>query len=191
VTSFRDLHLSIREMSASSRLREETRDEHRAIEAVVPLMREAIDRDGYFRYLAAVLGFVEPLERELALHLDARPKRHLLVADLSSLGATDVEISALPRAMPLRIDDRAEAYGALYVMEGSTLGGALIAKHLRARIDDCPLRYLAPYGESAGASWKRFRAELDAELRDEQADQAVESARRTFRAFAGWLASRA
>jgi heme oxygenase len=73
-------------------------------------------------------------------------------------------------------------------MEGSTLGGAFIAKHLRARLGECPLRYLTPYGDEAGSTWASFRAELDGALaNDLDSDDAVRGANLTFESFRAWL----
>ncbi len=67
-----------------------------------------------------------------------------------------IDAPALPlRALP--VGDAAAALGALYVMEGATLGGRVILRGLavdaatRAR-----LGFLDPYGAASGAMWRRF-----------------------------------
>lgn len=60
--------------------------------------------------------------------------------------------------------DRSEALGALYVVEGSTLGGRIILRQLQARgITDAELSFLDPYGRSAGVMWRSLLAVLERE----------------------------
>lgn len=94
----------------------------------------------YRSYLERTLGFVEPLEEalarvdlpaELGINVAQRAKSHLIKEDLLKLGASPAEVAAIPR---LQITDLAgvpEALGTLYVMEGSTMGGLVIAKHIQ------------------------------------------------------------
>ena len=51
------------------------------------------------------------------------------------------------------------ALGSLYVMEGSTLGGAVITKALRhaAWLPPGGFRYFNPYGAETGRMWRRFQ----------------------------------
>ncbi len=77
--------------------------------------------------------------------------------------------------------NEAEAMGALYVMEGSTLGGKLIAKSLRT-CSDWPVRgicYFNPYGERTGAMWAAFQLELAA-VPTAHAESVVRGANQTF-----------
>lgn len=58
---------------------------------------------------------------------------------------------------------RAEALGALYVMEGATLGGRVIRRELAARgVSLDGLEFLDPYGERAGERWRSFTVVLEA-----------------------------
>ncbi len=55
------------------------------------------------------------------------------------------------------------AIGGLYCLEGATLGGRVIARHLRRHLGD-PLpaeAFLDFHGDSASAAWKRFGRALD------------------------------
>ena len=55
------------------------------------------------------------------------------------------------------LQSEAEALGALYVLEGATLGGRIILRELAARgvrLDD--LQFLDPYGDRAGERWRSF-----------------------------------
>lgn len=68
----------------------------------------------------------------------------------------------------------------MYVLEGSTLGGKLIARRVRDVLGFEP-RYHDPYGARAGAMWRAFQARLAADVGRTQEDAAVDAARRTFR----------
>lgn len=60
--------------------------------------------------------------------------------------------------------DECEALGLCYVVEGSTLGGRLILRQLRARgIADPDLLFLDPYGQAGGPMWRSLLAVLERE----------------------------
>jgi len=102
-----------------------------------------------------------------------RRRNALIRADLESLG----EIPPEPAAFPIASD--AAAIGAAYVLEGSRLGGALLARRVG---DGLPKEYLAT-PLPAGA-WRKFLEELDSAL-DEPAmvADAAEAARAVFDRF--------
>jgi heme oxygenase len=154
-----------------SRLRHETMDCHRRIEALpvfAQLMAPDVTREALRGHLGRMLGFYEQAERRLAFHgalpgLDL-PRRLVkaerLRSDLAALGLLSCDIDALPRwpGRPLEAED---AWGLLYVLEGATLGGQLIARHLVARLGlsgEEELSFFLPYGAAAGAMWRGFRA---------------------------------
>ena len=82
-----------------------------------------------------------------------------------------------------------QALGRLYVLEGSTLGGAFIDRHLASlpHLADVRIRAFSPYGDGTGAMWAAFRrvtrARVDA---GGDAEAMVGAARDTFRALAAW-----
>jgi heme oxygenase (biliverdin-IX-beta and delta-forming) len=62
------------------------------------------------------------------------------------------------------IGTMAEALGALYVVEGSTLGGRKILQALRSQgLPTDSLHFLDPYGKDAGAKWRLFLRVLERE----------------------------
>jgi heme oxygenase len=67
------------------------------------------------------------------------------------------------------IATRAEALGALYVLEGSSLGAKKILKTLRSRgVSTDDLHFLNPYGKDAGAYWRTFLEVLERETAHNQ-----------------------
>jgi heme oxygenase len=160
--------------SLRARLRAETAHLHAQIEGVVPLLRPSLDRGAYRAYLARLLGYLRPLEARLAafgpawqshgLDFEERRKAGLLVADLGALGLTAVELDLLPECTALpRLSSLDEAWGCLYVLEGSTLGGQVILRTLGPRLQLSPghgLAFLGAYGEQSGARWSELTAAL-------------------------------
>jgi heme oxygenase len=100
-----------------------------------------------------------------ALNLASRARAPAIAAALCQLG--------LPAATPvatLAIASTAAALGALYVLEGSSLGGRLILRDLRGRgADTTGLAFLDPYGDQTGAHWRALIAVLEHELATEAA----------------------
>ncbi len=151
--------------SLASRLRAETAEAHARLEAATGF---DIHRPGAATAIAMlenfhrVLTVLEPaMMALLPLRLRERSRLALLEADLIKLGRPPERRSTVfaPHWLP---HNEAQAFGALYVMEGSTLGGKLISKALQ-KTAEWPLRgrsYFDPYGPQTGAMWILFQGEL-------------------------------
>lgn len=192
------------------RLKAATRAEHEAIEALLDLMSPGFSLADYHRRLQRYYGFYAPVEALIAaaadwphwrLDMRARTKTAWLVADLACL-ADQVEPGelrgAVSRALPLctalpPLDTAAAAFGCVYVLEGATLGGRVISRHLERVLGlnaTRGARFFHGYGEQTGAMWKGFRAALSAfagNPADE--DEIVASAISTFEALRAWCAA--
>jgi heme oxygenase len=115
------------------------------------------------------------------LDFDARRRSPLLARDIEALGKS----AALDGGPGLDIATRPEAFGALYVLEGSSLGGRLILRELvRRGAPMIGLGFLDPYGARTAEAWRAFLEILEREtaLR-KAAEQAVSGALKAF-AFA-------
>ncbi|WP_223752702.1 biliverdin-producing heme oxygenase [Myxococcus sp. RHSTA-1-4] len=191
-------------MSLLRRLKTETRSHHERTEAAVRLMDSNLTPAGYRRHLEALHGFYVPLEAELstrlaesvpALRAHERWKVPLLEADLRALGHDEASLARLSRCSLLpSLSGVPEALGCFYVLEGSTLGGQLILRHLRSRFADLPVgpfAFFSAYGEEVGPMWRAFgqaltQAAAEAASGDFDA-RVVKGARDTFDAFGAWL----
>ena len=117
----------------------------------------------------------------------------LQVQDLRHLGLSEHDISRLPGCptMP-RLRSLPEGLGALYVLEGATLGGQVITRNLRSGLGiDAGTggRFFAAYGEKTGIMWRDFVSVLDRHGEDEAAAETIErSAIAVFRCFENWMA---
>jgi len=174
--------------SAWQGLRAATAQAHAALEAA-PLNRRLFADDFTSGELACLLNCMVTVYRPLemlvipsdpARSLGYRPRLPLLVRALTSLGA---EISTVGMPPPPLADDMA-CLGALYVVEGSTLGGQMIYRQLSGRFAPDALAVFMPHGDRVGENWSRFRAELDARLNGPGAmERAAAGANATFCMF--------
>ena len=176
-------------------LRLETAAEHQAAEASIPLMTEDLDRQSYVSCLRRVHGVVTAWEDWVSKNspvwmlslLNDRQRRKLLERDLAWFGI--LELDPARPALPVMKDD-ASLLGAMYVMEGSTLGGRLIARHvervlnLRAGIGDA---YFRGHDDRTGAMWKEFCDVLQTKIPDSEAKTVVAAAKSMFRCFVSWM----
>ena len=107
-----------------------------------------------------------------------RSRRHFLRRDLQAL-----DIAPAAPASIAAPQDAAGAWGALYVLEGSALGGQVITRAL-AGSGLAPERgtaYFHGWGAATGAMWRDFRGVLEGELDSPDAiARACEAARQTF-----------
>jgi heme oxygenase (biliverdin-IX-beta and delta-forming) len=148
-------------------LRSATRAVHRALDDGLALLADTVtvERFTVERYVAFLQGLllvVEPLEERLASDLESPPQRAAaLRADLAELGAGDSQRTT-PELPPL--DGWAAALGASYVLEGSSLGGVVLAREIGRGLglEGRALRYLTLYGERLGERWRSEVAALEA-----------------------------
>lgn len=162
-------------------LRDATRDEHDAVDSAFG-RHDLSSLAGYSRFLDAQARAFVAVERAIDASgatgviqdWHERRRADLLLADLNDLGLT----APAPVEPPV-LTSEAEVLGAVYVLEGSRLGGAVL---FRTAPFDAPRRFLEPDG--TGPRWRSLVALLDARLIDtDQIDAAVRSARSVFRCF--------
>lgn len=187
--------------SSLALLRQHTRIEHARLEDRLDIFTRLQGRDEYRALLIRMYGLYDPLEARLleaghrhALPLDlaARRKAPLLERDLAVLGLDPVARAAIPRCAALPVlDSAAAALGCLYVLEGATLGGQLIARHLDRHLGigtDTGGAFFTAYGERVGAMWRTVCAVLAADTCAPGEEEAmIGAARATFEAFEAWL----
>ena len=181
-----------------ARLRAETRPEHEATEAQMPLMSPELTRVTY----AAVLRYLYPLlagweawaQANAPASATALIAKRLRAASLArDLGCLNVPVPApedFPAGSIPGITTEAGFFGAMYVIEGSTLGGQYIAKHVEPLLGldaDCGTAYFHGYGDQTSANWKEFQAALAA-VPSEQTEAVIAAAKAMFRVFGEALA---
>lgn len=155
-------------------LRAATRTQHDRIEALLALDAPM----PLARYGAILLGFQRFLtnwERELRHALP--PRLHGWLADRSRLGFVAQDVAFLGANVPSLPDQMAPsclpepgvaaAFGSLYVIEGSALGGQVITLRLQRDLGLVPgggASYFNGFGERTGAMWREFRLLAEHEI---------------------------
>lgn len=150
-------------------LRTVTAPAHRRLEEV-PLSKAIVSpqitREQYALYLAKMQAFTAPFEQQLFEPLNSifgdihtRRKASLLQHDLSFLAANGVYV---PQVAPFQFRSGLALpflAGAMYVLEGSTLGGKFIYKNIHAALQfdaQHGASYFNGYGADTGPKWKSF-----------------------------------
>ncbi len=160
-----------------------------ALEGPMPLPRYATILVGFQRFLSAwEQELREALPAPLQGWLAARGRLAFVAQDLAFLG--DEVPRLAPHPVPACLPERsvAAAFGSLYVIEGSALGGQVITPRLKRDLGLEPGRgasYFNGYGERTGAMWREFRQRAAAEVGDDAAAQrmACRAAVQTFDAL--------
>lgn len=179
------------------RLKTETAAEHADIERAADILNPRLELEQYRTYLERTLGFYLVAEHAfwrmgvwdaLGLAASEREKLPILAEDIVLLGNLEPEkISPCPEGPSF--GSTAEAVGGAYVLEGSTLGGRVISRHIqRVFGPNVPRSFLECYGSRTAEQWQTFRAALTRYARTRgMEDQVVAGARETFRTFTRWL----
>lgn len=163
------------EIDLAGALRRATAGVHAEIERLPLMLRltsETATLDDYRRYLRAIVTIHAPLEQALYARLDDTtrdrlgivPKLPALLADMEEQGLAFNPATLAFAPGPVLLDDLSATVGGLYVLEGATLGGRTIARHLRRLIGE-PLgaaRFLDFHSRHTSVAWKGFTTGLNA-----------------------------
>lgn len=137
------------------RLRARTAPAHDAVDAAFGA-HDLAEPGSYRAFLLAHALALPAAEAALATHPDLPPWRErtsLLAADLADLGA------AMPEPLAFALPGAAgAAWGALYVTEGSRLGGVMLARGVPEAL---PSRYLA--ARHGSGEWRALLHAIEAE----------------------------
>ena len=119
--------------------------------------------------------FSNKLSQEL--NLNERRKLSAIEKDIQ-----DLKINGNFSEKPIKIENQNEAFGMLYVMEGSTLGGNVIAKQLSRNPDfqNLSFHYFGVYGEETGSKWNNFKSISDREISEDQFEQVLNGAKKAY-----------
>jgi heme oxygenase len=187
-------------MTLSERLKAATAESHRCLDRLpllAGLLAPRLTLAEYEDVLVAFLGFFGPFEELLAKAASKHGhvgffkhcrKAHHLVHDLRTLGR---DPGTVPACSDLPVPrHEADVLGAIYVWEGSALGGRMIAKALARSIGrdaTTGVGFFTGPGEAAVRDrWAETRAYLDTARVDPY--EACEGAVRVFEKLTTWLA---
>lgn len=181
----------------SNLLRTETAQNHKTLESLMfvnEIMNNTLSTDQYKKLLTINYIIHQKLENTLANSLDSTIAEQLGMKERLKLGALEQDLNywnistlTLPElSFELFIPEKniAEVLGALYVLEGATLGGNVIKRHLLANPNfkdhEDGLNYYGVYGEELSAKWKIFLSVLNEHVTEVDYERCVNSANFTF-----------
>ncbi len=171
-------------------IRDATGVAHQQLEKTVIYRIKAIsseqDYAGFLKYFYAYFRAVEEtvkpfITTEVLADYPTRRSSSYLKNDIGALGG---DVDVVPGAIAPAISNAAEAMGALYVLEGSIMGGPYIVQMLQKRGIGQGFTFFSGYGAQAGQMWQTFIDALNAVVAtEEEKRQALEKAVETFSRF--------
>jgi heme oxygenase len=185
----------------SAQIREATADLHAEIEKKLGLPHSIKTLAQYKTCLTRFYTLYRPLEARLAqfqewplFGFDLAASRHTprLASDLETLGCGPERLPDLPTGALPELATFPQALGALYVLEGSTLGSTVILKFLSsslgAQIAGAD-HFFRSRGKETYPHWNHFSQTLDSYGKNhpDSAQQVILGARTTFRAIGDWM----
>ncbi|MBB5438890.1 heme oxygenase [Pedobacter sp. AK017] len=181
----------------ADKVKAQTSTYHRELEAILVRKIKSIRSvQDYIQILNDFYSFFAGLELLISKHLqptlaDAGERRKTAaIADDLSYFKAKVPDLATGAELPV-ILNHFQALGALYVIEGSTLGGKYISQMISQQLNipvDEGLSFFNGYGESTMEMWARFKDYLNKEaIADEQQADVIEAANQTFLKFKDWV----
>ncbi len=193
---------AILDVSVVVSLRGATAVHHRLLEAFLRL-EPPLEWSGYIEALRGFELFLsnwEPRVRARSparLHgwLASRSRYTLAVRDLAQLGfesgcSPDISAQCASLVENISLNSTAAVFGSIYVLEGSALGGQIIAKRAKEAFGLDPhngAAYFKGFHPETASRWRQFQQLLDLEIGmgSEAREDACTAARQTFDALLG------
>jgi heme oxygenase len=178
-------------------LRHETRQEHHDLEKALDLFSSQFNVTQYRDLLLKFLVFHVAFDAYIAVrgredisaekfYLEGRSKKNWLAQDVDFMGMDKVaDIRQLSHEdFAALLPSTEHIWGAIYVIEGSTLGGEILARHFTKTLGLFPeagLRFFTAYGSETKAMWCETIRQLEALAKqDVRHDNIIIGAKRTF-----------
>jgi heme oxygenase len=175
------------------RLRTETAAAHARLEQALDLLARPISRGRFTVFLERLYGFQRVWEPAVApfferSFFEPRRKTAILADDLIRLGYDSAD------PMPLRCRAAMEfgrtyerALGSLYVIEGATLDGKVIARALAGEEWAQDLRSFDPYGDGTKRMWAELKQVIAARSSPRTDAMIIAGAMATMDTLYDWL----
>jgi heme oxygenase len=177
----------------SEKLKENTKTAHQELEKLlVKIIKSIHTTDEYLEILANFYQFYAPLEREILFRLGnelddiaQRRKTEWIIEDLKYFHSSQHTVPPYQN-IPI-INDNLQALGALYVIEGSTLGGQFICKMISQKLEipsSGGFSFFLAYGEDTPDMWENFKKFINGKnLLQEEEKKVMDAANMTFNLF--------
>ena len=172
-------------------IKKATKKAHLDLEKKVIRQLKAIrNEQDYADFLSYFYAYFSHLEKALGPFIDEssipyyneRRNATYLKRDLETIG---YENGSLPGTVVPDIHNHLEALGALYVMEGSVMGGQIIVKILEKQGITRGVSFFSGYGEHTEKKWTAFTKAMDEQVTGEaQKATVIRAANETFACFA-------
>ena len=175
----------------SNYLKEKTATYHTEIESKLEsnkLFDGTFSDENYYKMLQVNHLFLKVYEQNIVHYLSDKDIENLASTNFQKLPLIEKDLIELNLAQlntntSVTINNRAEAFGALYVIEGSMLGGNVIAKTLKKypNLEHKNFNYFGHYGENLGVSWKAFVHYINEEfVTEDQQNQVLNGAKKAY-----------
>lgn len=188
--------------SLHRKLQELTKPFHTKIETNVfalKLKNKTLTMDDYIEWLQKMYFFHRPIEQTVAgfvefaeygVELSSRFRADAALCDLDRLGIAFDKNIKIDVRIP-SVTSFTEALGVMYVLEGSTLGGKVIAGMLNELFSDCqplPTDYFYSRGENLIPMWMTYVEALNRfDINGQDTDILINSACETYSKLNDWL----
>lgn len=183
----------------SQQLKEHTQPAHLELEKkIIARIRSMRSEDDYLNFLRLFYGYFNQIEQPISKKIDLnllpdyseRRKSSYILTDIASLNG-DTENIPQSDDIP-NITNHSEAMGALYVIEGSTLGGMVIKKMIAERLGldmEKSLNFFDGYGAETFRMWEIFKMALNNEAIAGESNQQdiLRAANEAFVKFKLWI----
>jgi heme oxygenase len=193
-------HHEASSLSLSAALRSQTQEAHQHVESLplsLAILDHSITLPTYVAQLHAWLLILRALEEAVEANPIAAAicqgwthRSAWIAQDLHALdphGALhnpSADQHAAQLATELLASDTASLLGALYVLEGSAMGGLVLKRHLAQALhleEDKGLRYHAGHGPMSAPKWLAIKQRLDqASLSPQERERVIHAANHTF-----------
>jgi heme oxygenase len=181
-------------------LRHQTAESHQKLEdndLSKAILNPSVIQAEYQKYLSGLYGLtiacedqVFPIINHIVPQLEKRYKSKKIIEDLSFTGFSDLKIDELPYYQ-YEFSTVAEALGIMYVLEGSSLGGRILYKHVNQYLGldaQNGAAYFWGYGNETGPMWKSFISEVARfAVENGEGQKIIDSAVKTFTITDTWL----
>ncbi|WP_188315977.1 biliverdin-producing heme oxygenase [Chitinophaga agrisoli] len=177
-------------------LKDYTKAEHASLEKkLIGMIKRIRTPQQYIALLRMFYAYYHALELKMDQYLsidnvpdiDERRKSAAILQDIRFMGDTSPMEDHAVQTPEIR--SWPQALGAAYVLEGSTLGGVIIARMISGQLAIPAgegFSFFNGYGDAVHQMWKKFHVYLNSvEGKDDQL-LAADAARQTFLTFSNW-----
>lgn len=178
-----------------------TAENHKNLESSTlmhPIAENSLTRDDYINILKTFYGYFSPLENLVAKNYDLqkhlpdfyeRRKSQWILKDLGFFEQANHDIE-ICQDIP-EVNNLSQAFGCLYVMEGSTLGGQFISRSVTKQLsldNTDGVDFFSGYKGNTGKKWKAFQEALLSYSKSSDDEKVIiESANETFIKLEKWF----